>query len=82
MLSVQITQNLEQNNIRQLLGRAQILMEQPRYDLAEGKLKEVLALEPNHSEALGLLAYATNRLKKYAIAKKYAESTLNLDPSN
>lgn len=68
--------------IRKHLQRAKILMEQSRYDLAEKELRKVLAQAPEHSEALGLIAYTYNRLELLDKAKDCANASLRIDPFN
>ena len=67
-------------DVEKHLNRARILMEQSRYELAEHSLKEVLALFPNHSEALGRLSYTYNRIGRVEDALSCAAAALNRDP--
>ncbi len=62
------------------LQRAQMLVGQARYDLADQELRQVLATEPNNAVALGLLAICLVKQEKYDEAKQAAESATQLSP--
>jgi serine/threonine protein kinase len=54
LLHIQIEQGLRHKTIQQLLDGARTRIEEEEYPLALQKIQEVLALEPQNAEALGL----------------------------
>jgi len=64
------------------IQRAQLLLHQSRYELAEQELRQALALEPDHPVAHALLALCLARQKKFADANREARSAIHLSPDS
>jgi Flp pilus assembly protein TadD len=62
------------------LQRAELLMEQSRYELAEKELRLALIEAPSDAEAHALLALCLTRLKQFGSATQEAETAIGLDP--
>ncbi len=62
------------------LERAQMLVGQSRFDMADKELRQVLMSEPDNSTALGLLAVCLVKQEKYDEAKQAAETATQLSP--
>lgn len=60
--------------------RAQLLLEQSRYELAERELRQALADAPNDAGAHALLSLCLIESKKYAEATQAAEQAIHLAP--
>jgi len=63
-----------------LLARAQLLLEQSRYDLAEQELKQALTANPNHALAHALLAICHLEQEKFDDATREAQTAIGLEP--
>ncbi|MCU0389082.1 MAG: tetratricopeptide repeat protein [Chitinophagaceae bacterium] len=64
-----------------MIERAKLLIEQNRYDDAERELKKVLATDPEHDEALSLMARIKIDSKKPYEAFTYLDKALSLCPT-
>lgn len=64
------------------LERARLLLEQGRYELAIEHLQPVLSQDPNHPEALTLLAMAECELKRYPEAQQHARAAVAANPED
>lgn len=62
------------------LARAQVLIEQSRYEMAEGELRQALAQEPDHALAHALLALCLVEGERFAEAGREAETAVHLAP--
>ena len=62
------------------LHRAQLLMDQQRWELAEGELRRVLTDQPNFGPAHSLLALCLSARQQYAEATQEAQSGIHLMP--
>lgn len=60
--------------------RADMLIEQGRFDLAEGELRQALTAEPDDGRAHALLALCLVRRDKYEEATREAEAAVRLEP--
>src|SRR5579862_5261145 len=62
------------------LARAQLLLEQSRYDLAERELRDALAADPDHALAHALLAVCHLEQDQLDDATREAKAALGLEP--
>jgi len=62
------------------LARAQLLLEQSRYDLAERELQNTLTADPDHALAHALLAVCHLQREKFEDATREAKTALGLEP--
>lgn len=62
------------------LQRAQLLLDQSRYDLAERELRQLLVVDPNSSRGHGLLSFCLSRLERYKEATEEARQAIHLAP--
>jgi tetratricopeptide (TPR) repeat protein len=62
------------------LQRAELLIGQSRYDLAEEELRQALALDPRDAFAHGLLALCLGKRERFAEATTEAQQSIHLAP--
>ncbi|HEY9046275.1 MAG TPA: tetratricopeptide repeat protein [Ohtaekwangia sp.] len=68
--------------IQSLLEHAQQLITQQRYKDAEAKLRSILSLEPNNTQALALFAICLSEQDKQPEAIKVIQSAISQEPDN
>lgn len=62
------------------LTRAQVLLEQSRYDMAETEARRALGEDPNSAHANALLALSLSAQKKHKEATKAAQNAIAMEP--
>jgi len=62
------------------LERALLLYQQSRYDLAEGELRQVLAVEPDNAHAHAMLGLCLEQREQYTDAIRETEQAIHLSP--
>jgi tetratricopeptide (TPR) repeat protein len=66
----------------EVLARVELLINQQRYDMAIESLNQILAENPNDSNALSFLAFCKLHLKDYVNAIAIGKTALGEDPAN
>lgn len=64
------------------LGRALLLLQQSRHELAEAELRQVLAVEPEHAYAHSLLALCLAEREQFKEAAEEAQQAVHLAPDS
>src|SRR5262245_4167204 len=64
------------------LQRAEVLLQQNRYDLAEKELRQAIAMEPNEALAYSYLAGCLAERKEWLPATQAAQQGVGLDPAS
>ena len=63
------------------LQRAEILLSQNRFDLAEGEARQAIAAEPNEPLAYSYLALCLSEQEQWQPATEAAQRAISLDPA-